>query len=141
VHVELALDARRDGGEDDTSLTLEALGASIDKGLDSVGVFSSLLGDGDKHSIDPSAGFDAVQAADNDLELLVELLVKVLNAVVVCGYGHALDAFLHEFGGDFGLVFPYIVFAEEELAVEVGDVDGVWECGERMVMVRARAWK
>lgn len=124
VHVELALDARGDGREDDASLALEALGAAVDERLDPVGVFG-LLGDGHEHGIDPSARLDAVQAANDELELLVELLVKVLDAVVVRRDGDALDAPLHELGGDLGLVLAHIVFAEEELAVKVGDVDGV----------------
>lgn len=131
VHVELALDARGDGGEDDARLALEALCAAVDERLDAVRV-ARLFGHGDEHGVDPAASLDAVEAADDELELAVEGLVKVLDARVVRCDGDALDAVLDKLGRYFGLVLAHVCLAEEELSVQVGDVNGIWRAMNAM---------
>lgn len=128
VHVELALDARCGAGQDDAGLALEALGAAVDERLYPVGVVD-LLGNGHEHGVDPAARLDAVQPADDELKLLVEARVKVLDAGVVSGDAHALDALLDEARGNLGLVPAHVGLPEEELSVEVGDVDCVCKSG------------
>jgi hypothetical protein len=108
MHVELALDARCHGGQDDTGLALETLCAAIDEGFDTVWIVFAFFGDGDKHGIDPSPCFDGVEAADDELELLVEGLVKVLDSVVVWRNADTLDASLDKVGCYFSLVFAHV---------------------------------
>lgn len=100
MHVELAFEAGGDGWEDDAGLAFEAFGAAVDEGF--VAVFYHLVNHVDEGGVDPAAGFDAVEAADDDLELHVEILVKVLDFAVVWGDFDAFDALLDEGGGDFG---------------------------------------
>lgn len=76
--------------------------------------------------VDPPSCFDAVETADNKLKLHVEVLVEFLYSAIVWCNLDALDALLDEFRGDFCFELSYIVFAKEELAVEVRDVDGIW---------------
>jgi hypothetical protein len=88
-------------------LALEALGAAVNKRLDPIGILR-LLRNGDQHGVDPSPSLDAVQAADNELELLVELVVKVLDPLVVRRDLNTLDPLLDELGCDFGLVLANV---------------------------------
>jgi hypothetical protein len=100
-----------------------AFGTAVYQGF--VAVFNVLVDHVDEGCVDPPAGFDTVQAADDELKLHVKVLVKVLDHLVVRG---DLDAFyspLDESGGNFGLVTPYILCSEEKLAVQIGDIDGV----------------
>lgn len=79
----------------------------------------------DQRRVDPTPRFYAVQATDHDCELHVERLVEVLNTVVVWCNLDALDPPLDESGCYLGLGLSYVVFSEEELSVQVGDVDCV----------------
>lgn len=88
-------------------MSLEALSAAIDQRFDSIGILR-LFRNGDQHSIDPSSGFDTVQAADDELELLVKLLVKVLDPVIMSGDFNALHSLLDELRCHFGLEFSHI---------------------------------
>lgn len=125
VHVELALNTGCHGRKYDSGLALEALSPTINQRLDGVGVFG-LLGDRYQHGIDPTACLDAVESTDNKLELLVELLIKILNAVVMGSDGDALDSVLDKLGGDFCFILANVVLAKEELTVQVRDVNGVY---------------
>lgn len=107
VHVQLAFYARGEGREDDPGLALEALRAAINQRLDAVRVLR-FLGNGDQHRVDPSPSLDAVQAADDELELLVELVVKVLDPLVVRRDLNTLDPLLDELGCDLGLVLANV---------------------------------
>lgn len=128
VHVQLALYTGCHPGDNNPGLALEALSTAVYKGLHGVGTaVRVLLRQTNKLGIYPSTGLDAVQPADDELELHVEVVVKVLDAAVVRGDADAVDALLDETGGDLGLVLSHVGFAEKELAVEVGNVDCV--CG------------
>lgn len=78
-----------------------------------------------KLCINPSSCFNAVKPADNDSKLHIEVFVFVLYfAVVRCNFDPFYSS-LHEFGSSLRFRLPYISLAEEKLAIEVGDVDGV----------------
>lgn len=59
--------------------------------------------------------------------MLVELLVEILDAVVVCGDGDSFYSLLYEVGGDLGLVFANIIFAKEKLPIQIGNIDSIWD--------------
>lgn len=106
-------------------MALEALGAAVDERLDVVGVIGPVRGNRDQHGVYPSSCFDAVKPADNKLELLVEALVEVLDAIIVRGDLHALDPLLDKPCSHFCLVLPDVRLPEQELAVEVGYINCV----------------
>ncbi|GJC80254.1 hypothetical protein ColLi_03092 [Colletotrichum liriopes] len=97
---------------------------SMQEVIEGVGVLA-LLGDLNERRVDPPAGFDAVQAANNELELLVEVVVKILNGAVMGCNIDAFDAAHNKLGGDLGLGLAYVGLSKEELSVEVRDIDGV----------------
>lgn len=101
VHRQLAFDARREGGQDDTSLALEPFGATVDQRLEGLWVLH--VHHVDERGVDPATRLDAVQAADDQLELHVVLLVLVLDLAVVGGDFDSRDAALDERSGNLGL--------------------------------------
>jgi len=78
--VEGAVEAGGQSGEDDAGLALETLGAAVDQGDDGgevvggnrVVFFAAFgpLGEGEEGAVEPDAGFDIVEACDNDGKLL-----------------------------------------------------------------------
>lgn len=122
-HVEAALVARSDGRQDDASLTLEAFGAAVDKRFERVWVL--VIDHVDERGVDPPPGLDRIETTDNDVELFVVLFILVLDLAMVGGDLYARHALLNEFGCDVRFGTTDIFFTEEELAVEVGNVDGV----------------
>lgn len=80
-HVEAALVAARDGREHDARLALEALGAAVDERLEAVGVVA--VDEVDEGGADPPARVDRVEAADDEVELHVVVVVLVLDLAVV----------------------------------------------------------
>lgn len=123
VDLELALDASRHGGEDDPRLALEAFGAAVDERLERVRVVHvnhvAQLG------VYPPAGLDAVQPADDKLELHIEVVVKLLDAAVMRRDLNVLYPLLDKAGGDFCLVLSNIILAEQKLPVQVGNIYGI----------------
>lgn len=104
-------------------MALEALGAAVDEGFHAIRVFT--IRHVDQGGVDPSACLDAVQSADYNLELLVEVFIKVLYLAVIWRDLDAFDSSLNELGSYFGFEFPYVCMTEEKLAVKVGDVDRI----------------
>ena len=104
--IQRALDAGAHARIDDSGVALEAFGAAIHDGLDAGLVEDAVLvvvDHGEDHAVDPPPGHDGVQTADDNSELLVEGLVKVLDLAVVGLNVDARDAFVDESGGNFGL--------------------------------------
>jgi hypothetical protein len=123
MHVELTLDAACDGGKDDPRLASETFGTAVDQGLQAVGVV--LIQHANQSSVDPSSRFDAVEPADNKVELHIVILVLVLDlSAVWCDFDSS-NAALDEACSHIGFVGSNIGLAEEELAVQVGYVDRV----------------
>lgn len=115
-------------GNDDTSLTLESLGPTIDEGDDRGGVDVSILVLGDQshqERVDPSPGLDVVKSGDDHRELLIEAHVFVLNSAGVRGHQHAWDTQHDEIRSCRGLTLADISFTEQELAIEIRNVNGV----------------
>lgn len=123
VDVERALVARRDRREDDTRLALEALSAAVDERLEAVRVLH--VDHLNELGVDPAARRDRVQTSDDDVELHVELVGVILDLAVVGRHLDAGDTLVDERSGHLGLGLADISLAEEELAVEVGNVDRV----------------
>lgn len=124
MYVELVFEVGGDGWEDDVGLVFEVFGVVVDEGF--VVVFYCFVDYVDEGGVDLVVGFDVVEVVDDDLELYVEIFVKVLDFVVVWGDFDVFDVFFDEGGGDFGFEFVDVWLVEEELVVEVGDVDGVY---------------
>jgi len=142
VHVKLALYAGGHSGEDDPGLPFEAWRSWSAGGYKRgyrlggdtfcpavyqrlVAVLDILIDHVDEGRVDPSTCLDAVQAADDELELHVKALVEILDPVVVRSDLDALHSPLDKPCGHFSLGLAHILLAEEELTVEVGDVDRV----------------
>lgn len=101
----------------------EPLGAAVNQGLQAVRIV--LIHHADQSSVDPSSCFDAVQTADDDVELQVIVFVLVLNLAAVWVDLDPLDTLFHKTCSNLGFGFSDVCLAEEELAVEVGYVDCV----------------
>ena len=82
---------------------------------------------GKAHAIDMTTGIDIVKGIEDQRELLevVQAEVGGLDVVVVRRDAGVGVESLHDLAGDDGLGLPHVAGTEEELAVEVGDVDGV----------------
>lgn len=78
-----------------------------------------------QRSIDPASCFDRVETANEHVELHVVALVLVLYLADVRIDLTARHALHDEVGCHRGLGLTDVALSEEELAVEVGDVDGV----------------
>ena len=99
------------------------LGASVNEGLEREHII--WVNHLHQRGIDPSSRLNAVQAADDDLELHVVLLVLILYcAVVRCDFD-TLHSGLNKSRGHFGLRPPDVRLSKEELTIEVRDVDDV----------------
>lgn len=99
-----------------------AFGATVNQGLQGLG---SITDESHQGRIDPSPCLDTVQTANDQLELHVEVVILVLDFAGVRRNRDALDAALHESCRDVGLGFADVGFAEEKLAVEVRNIDGI----------------
>lgn len=123
MHVELAFDTGGQSREDDTCLPLETFGASVHQRLQRFWVVH--VDHADESGVDPAPRLDAVESADDDLELHVEILVLVLDLAVERGDLDIFASFHHAGCSHLGFRFTNVVFSEEELTVQVGDVNGV----------------
>jgi hypothetical protein len=97
--------------------------ASIDQRLQAFRVFH--IHQIYQSRVDPSPSFDAVQTANNNIELHVEVIVLVLNLAIVRCDRDPLDSLFNESSCDFSFRLSNVCLAEEELAVEVADIDCV----------------
>lgn len=123
MHIQLALNTACDGRKDNPGLASETFGTTIDQWLQAVDIV--LVYHSHQSSIDPSSRFDAVQTANDDVELEVVVLVLVLNLAAVRVDLDSLDAILDETSSHLSLVFSDVCLTEEKLAIEVGYVDRV----------------
>lgn len=102
MHIQLALDAACDCGQDDPRLASETLGAAIDQGLQAVGIL--IINHADQRGVYPSSRFNAVQTTDNDVELKIVILILVLNLATVWRDLDTFDATFDEAGSHLGFV-------------------------------------
>ncbi len=102
-----------------------ALCSSIYEGLKAVFVFS--INEVDQGSIDPSSSLNAIQATHHDVELHVEIVVFFLDHAIMCSDGDSFHSLLDKLGCNLGFRLSDIVMTEEELAIEIGDIDCVYQ--------------
>eukprot|EP00962_Isochrysis_galbana_P059433 scaffold33026_cov129-Isochrysis_galbana.AAC.3 len=81
--------------------------------------------EGADHCVEPSARLDRVEAHHDDLKLAVPFGVLILDWTVVSLDGDARHAFHDKVSRDCRLWTAHVCLPEQELAVEVGDIDGV----------------
>ena len=125
MHVKLALDTRCYRWKDDSGLAFKAFGAAINQWFYRIWVVPCSLSNGDQHSVNPAAGFDAVQAANDKLKLFVEVLVEILDTVVMGCNGDALYSLLDKLSSHLGFILANIVLPEEELTVQIGNINSI----------------
>lgn len=94
-HIHRALVAGRDSGEDNTGLTLESFGASVNQGLERVGVI--FISHTDQSSVHPATSLNRVQTADDKGKFRVKVLVLVLNLAVVSIFRRKLGLSIEQF--------------------------------------------
>ena len=102
MHIQLALDAAGHSRKDNPRLASEPFSAAVDQGLQRVGVF--IIHHADQCSVYPSPRFDAVETADNDVELEVVVLIFVLDLAAVWRNLDSFDATLNEACGHLSFV-------------------------------------
>lgn len=118
--VQGALEAGRDLGQDESALAAQALRASVDERDDRRRddlFFLVILNQPHDQTIQPPARLDVVQARDDQLELLVEVLVLVLHHALVRGDLAARNTLHDEVCSGLGLALAHITHAEQKLAV------------------------
>ncbi|KAG9967186.1 putative NEDD8 activating enzyme, partial [Aureobasidium melanogenum] len=123
MHIQLAFNTACDGRKDNPGLASETFSTTVDQWLQAVDII--LVYHSYQSSIDPSSCFNTVQAANDDVELEVVVLVLVLNLAAVRVDLDSFDAIFDEASSHLGLVFSDICLTEEELAIEIGYVDRV----------------
>jgi hypothetical protein len=69
--------------------------------------------------IDPPASFDAIQAANNHTELVVEVFVFVLDLAIMRRNAHSFHALRDESSRYLCFGLAYIAAAEQKLAIQV----------------------
>lgn len=111
-------------GHNDTSLALEALSATIDQETAHF-VLGARLVKRVYHRVNPAASLDIVKTSNDHLELAEEIFLELLHRLGVPIDVDPGAAALHKLSSHFGLELADIVLAEEELAVEVGEIDFV----------------
>lgn len=77
------------------------------------------------HLIEPPPRLHIIKPSNNHRELPIEAPWFVLDFACVRDDFDSLYPLHYELGCDFGLVSADVLVPEEELAVEVGEVDGV----------------
>ena len=89
-------------------------GSAVNEGLKTL---DRAADQADQGGVDPAPRLDAVQAANHELELHVEVVVLVLDLAVMRCDADALDTLLHEGGRHVGLGLADIGLAEQKLPV------------------------
>ena len=114
-HVKMAAEARRYFGQDQPTVTLEPLCATVHVGDDRVRIGVSLVvhhGQGTHFLINPRAGFEVIEASDNNGTAAEEFVVKVLHEASVGGNGNTGHPLDDEASGHFALVLAYVIHPE-----------------------------
>lgn len=126
--VERAIDARRDSRQYDAHVAFEPFGSAVDQ-RNHGGVVEHLVlvvrQQRNEHAVDPAPRHHGVQAADDEMELPIEVLVHVLYLAVVgrdAARGHPL---VDELGRHLRLGAVHVPLAEQKLPVQVGQINGV----------------
>lgn len=126
--VECAIDARCDSWQYDAHIAFEPLGSTVDQRYHS-GVVEHLVlvirQQRDEHAVDPAPRHHGVEAAHDEMELPIEVLVHVLYFTVVgrdAASGHPL---VDELGCHLRLGAVHVPLAKQKLPVQVGQIDGV----------------
>ena len=83
---------------------------TIDQWLQALGILH--VNHADKSRINPSSGLDAVETADDNLELHIVILVFVLNLAHIWCNLDAFHSLLYESCSNFGLGLPNVRLPE-----------------------------
>ena len=106
--IQRALDAGRHSRVDDPGIALEALGPAVHD-RDEAGLVHGAVvvvaDEGEDHAVDPAAGHDRVQAADDHGEAAVKVFVQILDLAVVGPHLDAGDPLGDEGGRYLGLMW------------------------------------
>lgn len=132
--VQRALEAGGDARDDDARLAQQPFSAAVNVG-DADGVCAHVpvsiqLYEGAEQAVQPAPGLQVVQAADDDLELLVEVSRHVLDQLRVRRHADPRTALHYEFCSRRRLEFANVGAPEEKLPVQVGQVDRIHVCSK-----------
>mmetsp|Transcript_39546 Transcript_39546/g.86309 ORF Transcript_39546/g.86309 Transcript_39546/m.86309 type:complete len:246 (-) Transcript_39546:25-762(-) len=128
--VEGAIEARGQVRHNHTSLPLQPLGTTVQErnnrrriGI-AIGVF---LHHAVQCGVHPPAGWDIIQASHNNVELPVKSIVPLLNLTHMgCDPdAHVATPLIDKCCGSGGLGLAHVRLSKQELAIQVGHIDGV----------------
>lgn len=75
--------------------------------------------------VQPSSGFDVIQASNNNLKLSIEIVILFLDFTNVGSDLAARNSFHDEIGSYLTFVFTNILHSEKELSVQVSEINGI----------------